>query len=104
MEIRGAEYHEMMDMADEMRKPRLLVRSEDIRTLDSHVEHATAISVFQANVVPGLLQTGDYARSLALGMGNQPEPDKLDEHLFARLSRQAILTRTRVRFRFFLLD
>ncbi|MEV6625158.1 DUF5753 domain-containing protein [Amycolatopsis sp. NPDC051106] len=102
LEIRGAEYHELMAMADEMRKPGLLVRSEDIRTLVSHEEHATAISVFQANVVPGLLQTGDYARSLALGMGNQPEPDKLDEHLFARLSRQAILARTRVRFRFFL--
>jgi hypothetical protein len=69
--------------------------------LISHEEHATAISVFQASVVPGLLQTGDYARNLAVEMGNRLEPDKLDEHVFARLSRQAILTRPRVRFRFF---
>ncbi|MFI5591464.1 helix-turn-helix domain-containing protein [Amycolatopsis sp. NPDC051758] len=100
--VRGAEYRELMALGDEMRKPGLLERSDDIRTLISHEEHATAISVFQANVVPGLLQTGDYARSLAIEMGNQPEPDRLDVQVFARLSRQAILTRPGVRFRFFL--
>lgn len=100
--VRGAEFRELMALGDEMRKPGLLERSGDIRTLVSHEEHAIAISVFQANVVPGLLQTGDYARSLAVEMGNQPDPDKLDEQVFARLSRQAILTRPRVRFRFFL--
>ncbi|MDQ7807467.1 helix-turn-helix transcriptional regulator [Amycolatopsis sp. A133] len=100
--FRGEEYRELMAMGDEMRNPGLLERSENIRTLISLEEHANAISVFQANVVPGLLQTGDYARNLAIEMGNQPELDKLDEHVFARLSRQAILTRPRVRFRFFL--
>lgn len=100
--IRGAEYRELMALGDEMRKPGLLAHSDDIRTLVSHEEHATAIAVFQANVVPGLLQTSDYARSLTVEMGNRPDPDKLDEQVFARLSRQAILTRPRVLFRFFL--
>ncbi|MGW3959219.1 helix-turn-helix domain-containing protein [Amycolatopsis sp. NPDC005003] len=99
--VKGAEYQELMALGDEMRKPGLLERSDNLHALISHEEHAAAISVFQGNVVPGLLQTGDYARSLAIGMGNQPDPDKLDEHIFARLSRQAILTRPRVRFRFF---
>ncbi|MFB9686409.1 helix-turn-helix domain-containing protein [Amycolatopsis plumensis] len=100
--VRGAEYHELMALGDEMRKPGLLERSENIGTLIGLEEHADAIAVFQANVVPGLLQTGDYARNLAIEMGNQPDPDKLDEHIFARLSRQAILARPHVRFRFFL--
>lgn len=99
--VRGAEFRELMALGDEMRKPGLLERSENLRTLISHEEHADALSTFQANVIPGLLQTGDYARNLAIEMRSRQEPDKLDEHVFARLSRQAILTRSRVQFRFF---
>ncbi|VVJ15418.1 Putative DNA-binding protein [Amycolatopsis camponoti] len=102
LEIRGAEYRELMAMADEMRKPGLLERSEILQTLISHEEHATTISAFQSSVVPGLLQTGDYARNLAIEMGAPAEPDRVDEHVFARLSRQSVLARPLVRFRFFL--
>jgi transcriptional regulator with XRE-family HTH domain len=102
LEVRGAEFHELMALGDEMRRPGLLERSEILQTLISHEEHATTISAFQPSVVPGLLQTGDYARSLAMEMGSPGEPDRVDEHVFARLSRQAVLARPRVRFRFFL--
>ncbi|WP_340561919.1 helix-turn-helix domain-containing protein [Streptomyces sp. GSL17-111] len=48
---------------------------------------ATSIKTFESQVVPGLLQTEDYARPL-LASGR---PDNLDDLVAARLSRQPIL-------------
>lgn len=54
-------------------------------------EAATVIRSFQAQLVPGLLQTVDYARAV-LTPGRQ-DPDKVDELVTGRLERQRILTR-----------
>jgi transcriptional regulator with XRE-family HTH domain len=103
LEIRGAEYHELMAMADEMRKPGLLEKPLQLRTLIWHEERATAISQFHGCSVPGLLQTADYARSLISEIGNATDPDHIDELVFARMSRQVILDKKpRVIFDFFL--
>ena len=56
------------------------------------VEHeAYAILVWQPVVVPGLLQTADYARYLFLAM--EVDSDKATEMAAARLARQAIFDR-----------
>ncbi|MFI9202658.1 Scr1 family TA system antitoxin-like transcriptional regulator [Streptomyces sp. NPDC053048] len=54
-------------------------------------EAASAIRSFQVQVVPGLLQTEDYARAV-LSAG-RPDREALEEQVAARLERQRILTR-----------
>jgi hypothetical protein len=103
LEIRGAEYRELMAMADEMRKSGLLEKPLQLRTLIWHEERATAISQFHGCLVPGLLQTADYARNLIVEIGSATEPDRIDELVFARMSRQVILDKKpSVRLEFYL--
>jgi transcriptional regulator with XRE-family HTH domain len=54
---------------------------------------AATLRVWQPLIVPGLLQTADYARALFIAAG--AEGDKADEMVTARLARQAILDRPR---------
>jgi len=57
-------------------------------------EHAVRLRFFGLVVLPGLLQTEDYARAiLSTRMG--PTPDETDEEVMARLARQAVLERQR---------
>jgi transcriptional regulator with XRE-family HTH domain len=55
-------------------------------------EAAVTISAFQSSVVHGLLQTADYAR--ALGESSMPrlDPEQIDLHIEAKLTRQRVLT------------
>ncbi|WP_420711128.1 helix-turn-helix domain-containing protein [Streptomyces sp. NRRL S-337] len=56
-------------------------------------ERAVAIRQYAAAVVPGLLQTEDYAREvLSVGL-TLKSPEQLEERLAARLGRQARLTK-----------
>jgi len=52
---------------------------------------AHTLRLWSPLLVPGLLQTGDYARALFIAVGM--DADKADEHVAARLERQAILDR-----------
>lgn len=52
---------------------------------------ATIIRSFQSQLIPGLLQTEDYARAVL--SGRRPDIPKLEEMVFARLHRQHILSR-----------
>jgi transcriptional regulator with XRE-family HTH domain len=52
-------------------------------------EQATVIQSYQTRLVPGLLQTEEYARAIFAGA----RPDRLEELVAARLNRQRILTR-----------
>lgn len=54
-------------------------------------ETATVLRIWQPIIVPGLLQTTDYARELFAAMGNTIE--RVDELIGVRLGRQAILDR-----------
>jgi DNA-binding XRE family transcriptional regulator len=51
---------------------------------------ATSIRIWQQIIIPGLLQTADYARALFVGERKNLDEDALDELVTARLARQAI--------------
>jgi transcriptional regulator with XRE-family HTH domain len=71
-------------------------------TLIDHENKAVAISGFEATVVPGLLQTGDYTRALIREAGTLP-PEEIDARVAARLARQALFSRSDpARFTFYL--
>jgi transcriptional regulator with XRE-family HTH domain len=56
-------------------------------------EAATQIRAYEVQFVPGLLQTGDYARAVTrLGHPNATERE-IDRRVGLRLARQAVLTR-----------
>ncbi|MGI9063515.1 MAG: helix-turn-helix domain-containing protein [Pseudonocardiaceae bacterium] len=61
-------------------------------TLIDHENKAVAIGDFQAVVMPGLLQTGDYARALIREAGTAPA-DEIDDRVAARLARQSLFSR-----------
>ncbi|MGH3896698.1 MAG: helix-turn-helix domain-containing protein [Pseudonocardiaceae bacterium] len=78
------------------RLPRQLV------TLIDHENKAVTISVFEATVVPGLLQTGEYARAVISRIVNVP-PGEVGDRVAARLARQSLFSRDRpARFTFYL--
>ncbi|MGW6310431.1 DUF5753 domain-containing protein [Streptomyces niveus] len=52
---------------------------------------ATRLRTWQLAIVPGLLQTPDYARALAVGNGSWDDPDEIDPFVEARMARQARL-------------
>jgi hypothetical protein len=52
---------------------------------------ATAISDFQSSVVPGLLQTADYARAGHEGAMPRLHPDEIERRIEVKLTRQKVL-------------
>ncbi|MFF2546619.1 helix-turn-helix domain-containing protein [Kitasatospora sp. NPDC058063] len=53
---------------------------------------ASTIQTYENNLIPGLLQTHDYAREIISGLQAQPEVN-VDARVDSRMNRQAILTR-----------
>src|SRR5258708_15736645 len=54
---------------------------------------ASEIRIYEVNLIPGLLQTEDYARSvIRAGMMNSPRED-VERHVALRLARQPAVTR-----------
>ncbi|MGH4013609.1 MAG: helix-turn-helix domain-containing protein [Pseudonocardiaceae bacterium] len=75
---------------------------QQLVTLIDHENRAVAISDFEATVVPGLLQTGEYARAVISRVVNGP-PEVVDDRVAARLARQNLFSRDRPpRFTFYL--
>jgi transcriptional regulator with XRE-family HTH domain len=75
---------------------------KQLRTLIDHENKAAAISFFQPMVVPGILQTGDYARAVISRTVNVPA-NEVEARVATRLARQALFTRQPpTRFTFFL--
>ncbi|MEV8395127.1 MULTISPECIES: helix-turn-helix transcriptional regulator [unclassified Streptomyces] len=52
---------------------------------------ATEMRTWQITFVPGLLQTPDYARALAVGNGSWDDLDEIEPFVEARMARQACL-------------
>jgi transcriptional regulator with XRE-family HTH domain len=67
---------------------------KQLRTLIDHENKAVAISDFQLMLVPGLLQTAEYAHALIRETGNVP-PGEVDDRVAARLARQSLFARER---------
>ncbi|MGH3793165.1 MAG: helix-turn-helix domain-containing protein [Pseudonocardiaceae bacterium] len=75
---------------------------QQLRTLIDHENKARVIYDFQPAGVPGLLQTGDYARAVISRSGNIPV-DEVGDRVAARLARQSLLSEERPpRFVFYL--
>jgi uncharacterized protein DUF5753 len=53
---------------------------------------AQSIRSYEAQCVPGLLQTPEYARSLILASRPVPSPQEVDDRVRVRLARQELLT------------
>jgi transcriptional regulator with XRE-family HTH domain len=56
-------------------------------------EAATALSIYQSDLVPGLLQTEDYARILIRTDHPELTDDEIERRVQLRIERQALLTR-----------
>lgn len=75
---------------------------KQLRTLVDHEDKAVRIGDYQPVMVPGLLQTGDYARALIIETGNAPD-NEIEDRVAARLARQSLFSRRPpVHFTFFL--
>ncbi|WP_461297545.1 helix-turn-helix domain-containing protein [Streptomyces harbinensis] len=61
---------------------------------------ATGMRVFESQIIPGLLQTEEYARSMLAAV----RPDNLDDLVAARMTRQEILERDTPPRAWFVLD
>ncbi|NJP45649.1 helix-turn-helix domain-containing protein [Actinacidiphila epipremni] len=56
-------------------------------------EAATALSIYQAELVPGLLQTDDYARTVIRTDNPTVSDQEIERRVQLRIERQALLTR-----------
>jgi transcriptional regulator with XRE-family HTH domain len=62
-------------------------------TLIGFEAEAGAIRTYEAQVVPGLLQTDEYAKAVTQADGVYDEPEVLGQRVAVRMARQAVLTR-----------
>ena len=62
-------------------------------TLIGFETEAKAISTYEAQVVPGLLQTDEYAKAVTQADGIYEDPDVLGQRVAVRMARQSVLTR-----------
>jgi len=65
---------------------------KQVRTLIDHEKRAIAISEYQGTLVPGLLQTGDYARAVISRNVNVPD-EEVEDRVEARLARHSLISR-----------
>ncbi|SFB00407.1 Helix-turn-helix domain-containing protein [Amycolatopsis marina] len=106
-EVKGGERERLIQLARDQGTPGWLQQHGDrlpkqLRTLIDHEDKAVSIGQFQPVIVPGLLQTGDYARELMAETGNAPA-DEIEDRVAARLARQSLFSRQpSVRFTFFI--
>jgi transcriptional regulator with XRE-family HTH domain len=93
--ITGAERQRLLEMAQRTDEPGWLELtrgvSKEVRTLVHLETEATSIVNFEPLLVPGLMQTADYARALMKAGGLTDA--EAEQRVAARLARQAILSR-----------
>lgn len=65
----------------------------DTRTFISLEDAVASIKAFEALVIPGLLQTEDYARSVFRSISSELSDGEIDRRVEIRMARQSILTR-----------
>ena len=107
VQVTGAERDRLLGICREQNTPGWLQQHgtrlpQQLRTLIDHENKAVTIDDFQAAVVPGLLQTTDYARALIREVGMIPAGE-VEDRVAARLGRQGVFGRERpARFSFFI--
>ncbi|MGH3837272.1 MAG: helix-turn-helix domain-containing protein [Pseudonocardiaceae bacterium] len=106
-EVTGAERERLLGICREQNTPGWLQQHgtrlpQQLRTLIDHENKAVTIDDFQATLMPGLLQTTDYARALIREEGTTPAGE-IEDRVAARLGRQSLFGRERpARFTFFI--
>ncbi len=106
-QVTGTERARLLALCREQNTPGWLQQHgsrlpQQLLTLVDHENKAISISDFQEPGVPGLLQTGDYARALLSRSANVPAAE-IDDRVAARLARQSLFSRERpARFTFYL--
>ncbi|MGH3718074.1 MAG: helix-turn-helix domain-containing protein [Pseudonocardiaceae bacterium] len=106
-QVTGAERERLLALCREQDTPGWFQQHgsrlpQQLMTLIDHENKAVAISDFQPIMVPGLLQTSDYAYALIRETGNAPAGE-VDGRVAARLGRQSLFGRERpARFSFYL--
>ncbi|GIH89995.1 helix-turn-helix domain-containing protein [Planobispora siamensis] len=94
-----AKIDELMQMAREAKQLGLREESgiasaeSQVRTYIDLETTAASIVEFQTSFLPGLMQTGDYARALMRGMLPRMTQDVLESRVESRLKRQELLLR-----------
>ncbi|MGH3977273.1 MAG: helix-turn-helix domain-containing protein [Pseudonocardiaceae bacterium] len=105
--VKGAERDRLLALCQEQDTPGWFQQHgsalpKQLVTLIDHENKAVTISEFEAVVVPGLLQTGEYARAVISRIVNVP-PGEVGDRVAARLARQSLFSRHRPpRFAFYL--
>jgi transcriptional regulator with XRE-family HTH domain len=97
-----SEAERLMDLARQARQVGWWTQYEEplFSPLLGLEQEAVAITSYSMYYVPGLLQTGDYARAIIKGIERRMEPDVLEQRVEARLRRQRLLEqKTPPRFR-----
>jgi transcriptional regulator with XRE-family HTH domain len=97
--VTGTERDRLLGLCREQDSPGWLQQHgsrlpQQLRTFIDHENKAVTVGDFQATVVPGLLQTGDYARALLREASRVPIFE-IDDRVAARLARQNLLSRDR---------
>ena len=90
----GAERDRMMTLAREGKRPAWW-QSYDLpySTYVGLEAEAVVIDDFQSSVVPGLLQTADYARAGHMGTLPRLDSEDIERRIEAKLTRQQLLTK-----------
>jgi transcriptional regulator with XRE-family HTH domain len=97
--VQGAERDELLEMARDARKRGWWHRQRQSLKpgFDSYIGLEAAASVvrtYEAQVVPGLLQTEAYARAIIEATSLNAVPAEIEERMGVRLSRQDLITRS----------
>ncbi|HEV8561329.1 MAG TPA: helix-turn-helix transcriptional regulator [Actinophytocola sp.] len=95
--IRGEERDRLMTLTLDQNDPGWLQNHgarlpTQLLTLIDHETKAQKISQLELNLIPGLLQTGEYARCLIEEAGTTP-PGEIDARVAARLGRKNVFSR-----------
>lgn len=105
--VRGAEKDRLLALAVDHTRSGWHVQHgprppKQLRILINHEDKAIAITEFEFNLIPGLLQTGEYARELISSAGTVP-PEEIDERVSIRLGRKNLFSRRQpARFTFYI--
>lgn len=93
----GRERVRLLKLCQEQHKPGWFQQHgsrmpQQVKTLVDHENQAVAISSFQSTLIPGLLQTGHYARALFHETGSVPVSE-IDSRVAVRLARHNLFSR-----------
>jgi transcriptional regulator with XRE-family HTH domain len=97
LRVTGVERERLLHLAREQHTPGWLQQHgsnlpEQLKTLVDHESKATSIVAFEQICIPGLLQTGDYARALLERAATIP-PSEIQGRVATRLARRNLFSR-----------